>query len=88
LARKLSAERVWYRHFTAPYSEFYKREHINLVSEILEELNPYFTIETRSFFPLRVPLEFCNLVIGLVLFPRPEPVGERIFASSAAQPRG
>jgi SAM-dependent methyltransferase len=70
-ARKLSAERVWNRHFKAPYAEFYKREHINLVPEILEELDPHFAIETRSFFPLGVPFWFCNLCIGLVLAPRP-----------------
>ncbi len=74
LARKISAERVWKRHFTAPYAEFYKREHINLVPEILEELDAHFTIEAKSFFPLRVPLWFCNLVIGLALVPRPQPV--------------
>jgi SAM-dependent methyltransferase len=74
LARKISAERVWNRHFDAPYAEFYKREHINVVPEILEELRPYFTIERRSFFPLGVPLTFCNLVIGLSLSPRPEPL--------------
>jgi SAM-dependent methyltransferase len=73
LARKLSAERVWNRHFSAPYTEFYKREHINLVPEILEELDPYFTVGTRSFFPLGVPLQFCNLCIGLVLHPRAQP---------------
>lgn len=70
LARRISAQRVWNRHFTAPYAEFYQREHINLVPEILEELAPYFTIEARSFFPLRVPLWFCNLCIGLALRPR------------------
>ncbi len=70
LARKISAERVWKRHFKAPYAEFYEREHINLVPEILAELNPYFTIEAQSFFPLRVPFWFCNLVIGLSLVPR------------------
>jgi hypothetical protein len=73
LARKISAERVWKRHFDAPYAEFYKREHINLVPEILAELDPYFTIEAKSFFPLGVPLLFCNLVIGLVLVPRLRP---------------
>lgn len=75
LARKISAERVWKRHFNAPYSEFYKREHINLVPEILTELDPYFTIEAQSFFPLRVPLWFCNLVIGMSLVPRGQPTG-------------
>ena len=81
LARKISAERVWKRHFSAPYAEFYKREHINLVPEILEELRGYFTIETRSFFPLRVPLWFCNLVIGMVLRPRPQPLSAQGAAS-------
>lgn len=74
LARKLSAERVWKRHFDVPYAEFYQREHINLVPEILAELDPYFTIDDRSFFPLRVPLWFCNLCIGLNLRPRPQPL--------------
>lgn len=75
LARKLSAERVWYRHFTAPYEEFYRREHINLVPEILRELDPLFTIERRSFFPLPfLPFIFCNLCIGLVLRPRATPL--------------
>jgi SAM-dependent methyltransferase len=73
LARKISAERVWKRHFDAPYAEFYKREHINVVPEILAELRPYFTVETRSFFPLGVPLTFCNLCVGLSLAPRPQP---------------
>lgn len=74
LARKISAERVWKRHFTAPYSEFYQREHINLVPEILAELEPYFTIESRSYFPLGVPLWFCNLCIGYSLIPRVTPL--------------
>lgn len=74
LARKVSAERVWKRHFTAPYAEFYKREHINLVPEILAELHPYFAVETRRFFPLVVPLWFCNLCLGLALRPRPTPL--------------
>jgi SAM-dependent methyltransferase len=73
LARKISAERLWKRHFEAPYAEFYKREHINVVPEILEELRPYFTIETRAFFPLGVPFTFCNLCIGLSLAPRAQP---------------
>jgi SAM-dependent methyltransferase len=79
VARKISAERVWKRHFDVPYSEFYAREHINVVPEILEELAPYFTITMRSFFPLRVPVEFCNLAIGYVLAPRPQlatPIGK------------
>jgi SAM-dependent methyltransferase len=75
LARKISAERVWNRRFGGGYAEFYTREHINLPPEILEELHPYFTIESRSFFPLPfLPLVFCNLCIGLDLKPRPQPL--------------
>jgi SAM-dependent methyltransferase len=75
LARKLSAERVWNRHFNVPYSEFIGREHINLPREIMDELDPYFTVETKSFFPLPfLPLIFCNLCIGLALRPRPTPL--------------
>ncbi|MBA4135776.1 MAG: class I SAM-dependent methyltransferase [Opitutus sp.] len=71
LARRLSAQRLWYRHFTAPYKEFYRREHINLVPEILAELAPLFAIETCRHFPLLVPFHFCNLCIGYSLRPRP-----------------
>jgi len=74
LARRLSAQRLWYRHFSAPYEEFYRREHINLVPEIRAELAPLFTIETSRHFPLLVPFHFCNLCIGYSLRPRPAPL--------------
>ncbi len=70
LARRISAQRVWNRRFGGGYEEFYKREHLNLPHEILEELAPWFTIESRSFFPLGLPWVFCNLCIGLALRPR------------------
>lgn len=75
LARKISAERVWNRHFDVDYAEFYQREHINLPHEILAELHPYFTIETRSYFPLPfLPFVFSNLCLGFALKPRPQPL--------------
>ena len=74
LARRISAQRVWNRQFGGGYEEFYQREHINLPAEILAELAPWFTIEARSFFPLRVPWVFCNLCIGLSLVPRSQPL--------------
>jgi hypothetical protein len=44
-------------------------------AEILAELDPYFTIERRSFFPLPfLPFIFNNLCIGLALRPRPSPL--------------
>jgi len=77
LARKLSAERVYKKAYGGDYSWFYRREHINLAPEILAELHPYFTVESKRCFPLPfLPFVFCNLCIGLSLRPRPEPLGE------------
>ncbi len=68
LARKMSAERVYKKRIGGDYSWFYKREHINLPGEIVEELERYFVVERRSFFPLPfLPMTFCNLCIGLSL---------------------
>jgi len=75
VARKLSAERVWNRRFGGGYEEFYRREHINFPDEILGELQPYFTIAHRRYFPLPfLPFVACNLCIGLTLTPRPAPL--------------
>jgi hypothetical protein len=38
--------------------------------EILEELQPYFRVEHREFFPLRIPIVTANLAIGYKLTPR------------------
>ncbi len=71
LARKLSGERTYKKHFGGDYSWLYKREHINLPRELFEELNRWFTVETRGFFPLPfLPRVCCNLCIGLALKPR------------------
>ncbi|MFZ1057004.1 MAG: class I SAM-dependent methyltransferase [Opitutaceae bacterium] len=75
LARKLSAERVYHRHFKGSYRWLISREHINLPHEILAELDPYFTVEEKALFPLPfLPFIFNNLCIGLSLRPRPSPV--------------
>jgi len=72
LARKISAERVYNRHFKGGYGWLIAREHINRPREIMEELRPYFTVERKAFFPLPfLPFAFNNLCIGLSLRPRP-----------------
>jgi SAM-dependent methyltransferase len=73
LARKISAERVYKKRYPGgDYSWFYQREHINRPPEIFEELDPYFTVENRRFFPLPfLPMVSCNLIIGMSLRPRP-----------------
>lgn len=74
-ARKISAELTYKKRFGGSYKWFHTREHINLPHEILEELAPYFTVESRGFFPLPfLPAISCNLCIGLALKPRPQPL--------------
>jgi SAM-dependent methyltransferase len=71
LARKISAERMYDRHFTGGYGWFISREHINRPREILAEIDPYFTVEKRVLFPLPfLPFVFNNLCMGLALKPR------------------
>ena len=76
LARKISAERVYNRHFKGGYTWLISREHINRPHEVLAELDPYFVVREKVFFPLPfLPLVFNNLCIGLALSPRPVPLG-------------
>jgi SAM-dependent methyltransferase len=70
LARRCSAQRLFEKRYGQSYRWFIEREHVNLPVEILGALDPYFTISHRSFFPIPLPLLFCNLVIGLTLKPR------------------
>lgn len=69
-ARRISAQRIFEKRYGVPYGWCIGSEHINVPHEILEEIDSYFTVARRSFFPLKVPLITFNLVIGLVLSPR------------------
>jgi len=74
-ARKISAARVYDRHFEGGYTWLISREHINRPHEILAELAPYFEVEKKVLFPLPfLPFVFNNLCIGLSLRPRPTPL--------------
>jgi ubiquinone/menaquinone biosynthesis C-methylase UbiE len=70
LARKLSAQRIFEKRYRQPYKWFIEREHLNRPREILKELGRYFTVVHQAFFPIPLPLIFCNLVIGLTLEPK------------------
>ncbi|MGH7225214.1 MAG: class I SAM-dependent methyltransferase, partial [Gemmataceae bacterium] len=64
LARRCSAQRLFEKRYRQPYKWFIEREHVNRPREILDEIDPYFETIDKTFFPFRVPLVFCNLVIG------------------------
>jgi SAM-dependent methyltransferase len=70
LSRRISAQRIFEKRYGQSYRWFIEREHINLPAEIAEELSPYFSIQRRSFFPVPLPLVFCNLCIAMNLRPR------------------
>lgn len=74
LARRISAQRIFEKRYKQSYKWFIEREHINVASEVLEELQPYFEITHQALFPLPfVPIQTLNLVIGLTLKPRVNP---------------
>jgi SAM-dependent methyltransferase len=73
-ARRISAQRIFERTYRRPYGPFIEREHLNLPGEIVAELEPWFKVERRRFFPLPyLPLVAANLYIGLALRPRAKP---------------
>lgn len=70
LARKISAERLFKKKYKMSYDWYVKSDHVNLSSEIFEELEKRFEIKHKHFFPLFIPLTFANLMIGLILSPK------------------
>ncbi len=67
LARKISAQRLFKKRYPGvSYDIYIKSEHVNLYSEIIEELNKSgFLTQRRVFFPFPVGFIFCNLAVGL-----------------------
>jgi ubiquinone/menaquinone biosynthesis C-methylase UbiE len=70
-ARQISTVRIFNKKFGDRGINYHwlmrKTEHINQPKEIMEELKMVFLIEKDDYFPLKVPLVFCNLCIGLHL---------------------
>jgi SAM-dependent methyltransferase len=71
LARRISAQRIFEKRYQMPYDWFVRSEHINLPHEILDELAQYFHRDRSRYFPFLIPWTTANLVIGLLLSPKP-----------------
>lgn len=69
-ARKISAQKIFEERYQQPYKWFIEREHVNQPHEIFEELQPYFYVKRKSFFPFLIPSINLNLCIGATLSPR------------------
>ena len=67
IARKISAERLFKKRYNTSYDWFIKSEHLNVPHEIFIELEKNFVIREKNYFPIPIPLEFCNLCIGIHL---------------------
>jgi SAM-dependent methyltransferase len=70
IARRISAKRIFEKRYGQPYDWFIQREHINRPKEIFAELVPHFEVMHHAFFPIPIPLLFCNLFVGLTLKPK------------------
>jgi ubiquinone/menaquinone biosynthesis C-methylase UbiE len=66
LARKVSSERMFKKHFGMEYKPIIQAEHLNTCDEILAELGslPWRRTVTR-YFPFEIPLWRANLCLGL-----------------------
>lgn len=67
LARKISAERLFREHFKMDFTPIHLNEHVNSFGEIMELLSQSFRVETRRYFPLRIPFPNFNLCAGFRL---------------------
>jgi SAM-dependent methyltransferase len=76
LARQISTARIFQKRYGQSYGWCIRSEHVNIPAEIRAELLRLFDITNDAYFPLRVPLEAVNLVIGLTCTPKPS-VGVR-----------
>ncbi len=70
LARKISTERIFKKRYNQNLRWLMEHEHINRPYEIFEELAPYFTLVSTTYFPIPLKVEFCNLCIGATFKPK------------------
>lgn len=71
LARKISAQKLFEKKYKQSYKWFIERQHVNVPKEILEEITPYFHLESVEFFPFKfLPFVWCNLCIGCTFKPK------------------
>lgn len=70
LARRISAQRIFQRRYKSSYRWFIEREHVSCPNEIIEELEKFFVVVKRNYFPFPLPVTQMNLVIGMILKPK------------------
>lgn len=69
-ARKISAQRMFEKHFGMSFHPITRNEHVSTFPEIISELKKKFTIQRSRFFPTFLPLATINLCAGFRLAKR------------------
>ncbi|MBX3061643.1 MAG: class I SAM-dependent methyltransferase [Anaerolineae bacterium] len=67
IARNISAKRIFVQKYKTNYDWYIDSEHINMPSEIIDQLQQRFEITNQTYFPLALPVVPLNLIIGLTL---------------------
>ena len=70
LARRISAQSFFERHYRQPYKWLIEHEHISVPAEIISVLERHFRVVQREYFPFIIPSVDLNLCLGLTLQPR------------------
>jgi SAM-dependent methyltransferase len=65
LGRRLTSQRQFERRYGTPYNWMISYDHINTAREVIEALSDRFSLSQSAYFPLRIKLLDCNLVVGL-----------------------
>ena len=69
LARKISAERLFRKHFDMDFEPIHRNEHVNTFDEVHQLLKARFRVVGTRYFPLRLPAVNLNLAVALRLAP-------------------
>lgn len=64
LARRISSKPMFEKHFNMSYDPIIKAEHVNQLWEVNRELSKHFRVVVRKRFPLQIPIDTANLIVG------------------------
>ncbi|MBC8550660.1 MAG: class I SAM-dependent methyltransferase [Candidatus Brocadiales bacterium] len=70
LAHMLYTNRMFKKRYGTDCYWWLDSEHINRPWEVIEELEKYFTIKRKDFFPFVLPIRLINLALAMILFPK------------------
>ena len=74
LGRHFTTKRIFEKRYHTDYEWMIRQDHCNSAREVLDELSHRFEVRRRSYFPLVVPSPDLNLMIGLDLVLRQQPL--------------